>query len=75
MWNLALRLLLDQARKEPFRRVGKTIAGTLFPKELNAPEVYVERIKRDHRIAPAGARGSVRPADIRRLTRMPPTGR
>ena len=51
MWNLALRLLLDQARKEPFRRVGKTIAGTLFPKELNAPEVYVERIKRDHRIA------------------------
>lgn len=51
MWNLALRFLLDQARKEPFRRAGKTLAGTAFSKELNAPEVYVDRIKRDHRIA------------------------
>ena len=51
MWTLALRLLLDQAKKEPFRRAGKTLAGTIFTKELNAPEVYVERIKRDHRLA------------------------
>lgn len=39
MWELILRQLLAQA--------GRSIAGGFFHNELNGPEVYADRIKRD----------------------------
>lgn len=41
-----LNFLLNQLLKQG----GRTLAGFAFTKELNAPEVYVERIKKDFRI-------------------------
>lgn len=50
MWNFLLRQLLQQGRRAPFKRAGKDLAGLFFADELNAPEAYADRIKRDLRL-------------------------
>lgn len=47
MWQFIMRQLLKRVEEEPFRRIGKMAAGTLFSDAANAPEAYVDRIKRD----------------------------
>ena len=50
MWQFIMRQLLKKAEEEPFRRVGKTAAASFFTDDANAPEVYVERIRRDNHL-------------------------
>ena len=46
MWNFIARQLLNAA----LRQAGDKIGGQFFNSEVNGPEVYADRIKRDFRL-------------------------